>query len=158
MISTKPYQLNAKEMLRVSIRDNYRRFWWLVPFALVASAFLVIGSGKQEDWIIAALLTVFVITAPLLRSHLMISKVKKSPLMQKEYVAEFEVDRLRQTSEGEVVSNLHYADFHKAYSTPEGIQIYLTPLTWSLIPREAFFSNEDYDEAVKLCSHPTRRV
>lgn len=140
--------MDPKEILRVSLRDNYRRFWWLHLFALGVALIYLISQGQTGTWILLLIPLLFL--TPFLKSFLMVRQIKNAPLNLKEYVGEFDDVEFRQLAEMKVVASVKYCDFHKVKLQPEGIQIYMTPLGWALIPKSAFQTKEQFDMAYGL--------
>lgn len=148
MIRTAPYRIDFADLQRVMLRGNYRRFAWLSASSLALGALIL--AFMPEIWLAGAFSILLGVSAPYLRTLSSMSKVKKTPLQMKEYVAEFDDRELRQFADGELASRVKYADLVATAQLKEGFQIWVSPLSWILVPVAAFAAQADLSAARTL--------
>lgn len=87
MISTTPFRMQPKEFLQVTVRDNYRRFWWL-PLICLACAIVIWVDGGIVNLMIGAAFLLIGLLEPLLLSKWKVALTMRSPMSTKDFSVE----------------------------------------------------------------------
>ncbi|MBA3727439.1 MAG: hypothetical protein H0W86_13660 [Armatimonadetes bacterium] len=149
MISTVPFRMQPKEFLLVTVRDNYRRFWWF-PLICLACAIVIWVDGGIVNIMIGAAFLLIGLLEPLLLSKWKVALTMRAPMSTKDFSVDFDDNELRIMSGDELLSRFKYDDLVRCVRQPEGIQLWYSHLHWTLVPRRAFASEADFVEALRL--------
>lgn len=152
MIKTNEIKLSEKSYLKILLVKYFKQKWWLFAW-MTALSFLILYMDKVDTF------SYFIVFFPLIFTlyiffyfrRFVYAKENRIFLIGRYY--EIDNDLMVGFVEDGTQSQIKLEHFIKMYKAKNFILLYLSQISMIYLPKDAFASQDEYDEVIKIIEH-----